>query len=220
MAVNFIPSPNGDFRAWLTGFVAALVANPTDYNITAAEAAAISAEMLTYETADHAVTAAEGAFHAAVDTRAGSRNVVETHARAIARTAQAHTGITDATLLVAGLPVHKKTRTPVAAPTGTPVLYVDFSRRGEHTIHWGTNPLNEQLNKKEEGVDHLELRMKAGPAPVSPEEMQYVSGPTSSPFRVTLNAFVGQTVYWAGRYVNTRGLTGPWSDIVPGQVTA
>jgi len=220
MSPDFLPASIPDLRAWAVNFVAAVAAAPTTFGLTSTQATALSALFTAFTAADDDVTVKEAAFHAAVDTRATAMDALVASIRVLVGIIQNHPGLTDAQRALLRITVRKLTKTLVGTPSTAPLLYIDFSQRLQHKVHWGTNPIDERRNKKPTGVHAVELRMAAGTAPATPEAMTYFASPTSSPYTANLTSYAGQTVYWAGRYLNTKGVPGPWSDIVPGEVTA
>jgi hypothetical protein len=65
------------------------------------------------------------------------------------------------------------------------------------------------------GVASCEIRQQVGgTAPTDPDTMPFLASETRTPYRANYEgAEVGQTVYFALRWVNTRGKMGPWSQV-------
>jgi hypothetical protein len=117
------------------------------------------------------------------------------------------------------LNVHERstTRTPAPVPTTVPIGQVDTSRRLEHTISF-TN--EDGSSAKPFGVHGCQIWYKIGTPAVDPSELSFMFTDTSSPHIHQFNGeHVGKNVYYWLRWENTRGETGPWSDVVMATIT-
>jgi len=117
------------------------------------------------------------------------------------------------------LNVHERstTRTPAPVPTTIPIGQVDTSRRLEHTISF-TN--EDGSLAKPFGVRGCQIWYKIGTPAVDPSELSFMFTDTSSPHVHQFNGeLAGQNVYYWLRWENTRGETGPWSDVVMATIT-
>jgi len=117
------------------------------------------------------------------------------------------------------LNVHERstTRTPAPVPTTVPIGQVDTSRRLEHTISF-TN--EDGSLAKPFGVRGCQIWYKIGTPAVDPSELSFMFTDTSSPHIHQFNGeHVGKNVYYWLRWENTRGETGPWSDVVMATIT-
>ncbi|WP_396155448.1 hypothetical protein [Flavobacterium macrobrachii] len=117
------------------------------------------------------------------------------------------------------LNVHERstTRTPAPVPTTVPIGQVNTSRRLEHTISF-TN--EDGSSAKPFGVHGCQIWYKIGTPAVDPSELSFMFTDTSSPHIHQFNGeHVGKNVYYWLRWENTRGETGPWSDVVMATIT-
>lgn len=117
------------------------------------------------------------------------------------------------------LNVHERstTRTPAPVPTTVPIGQVNTSRRLEHTISF-TN--EDGSLAKPFGVRGCQIWYKIGTPAVDPSELSFMFTDTSSPHIHQFNGeHVGKNVYYWLRWENTRGETGPWSDVVMATIT-
>ena len=106
-------------------------------------------------------------------------------------------------------------RTPVAVPTTTPTLQkADVSTRAIVRLFIADSTTPDR-RAKPAGVQGAEIREQiGGTAPVNPETMAFLAVETRPPYRADFEATdIGKTVYFALRWQNTRGETGPWSQI-------
>jgi hypothetical protein len=91
---------------------------------------------------------------------------------------------------------------------------INFSQIMQHSVHVRDSELKSAA--KPQHVNGFELWRKVGgeTAPAF-EDMQLVEPATRSPHTLEYtSAGRGKTVWYASRWVNTRGSKGPWSKIV------
>jgi hypothetical protein len=113
-----------------------------------------------------------------------------------------------------GLTVPSGSHTPAPVPTTPPYGMVDFSVHRRHTLHFGKeSPLK---RGKPDGVMGCEIWRKiGGEAPVSDSELTFVAVDTHEPYVFDYpGEDVGKTAYYWLRWVNTRGIQGPWSTTI------
>jgi len=109
------------------------------------------------------------------------------------------------------------TRTPVPVPSTKPIAQVDTSNRLEHTISFTDF---DGSAGKPEGVRGCQIWHKIGEPAIDPSELSYMATDTASPYTYRFAGDVaGKNVYYWLRWENTRGETGPWSDVVMATVT-
>jgi len=115
------------------------------------------------------------------------------------------------------MPERSTTKTPVPTPTTIPIGQVDTSRRLEHTISF-TN--EDGATAKPFGVHGCQIWYKVGTPAVDPSELSFMFTDTASPHVHQFNGeLAGSNVYYWLRWENTRGETGPWSDVVMATIT-
>ena len=117
------------------------------------------------------------------------------------------------------LNVHERstTRTPAPVPITVPIGQVNTSRRLEHTISF-TN--EDGSSAKPFGVHGCQIWYKIGTPAVDPSELSFMFTDTASPHIHQFSGeHVGKNVYYWLRWENTRGETGPWSDVVMATIT-
>lgn len=109
-------------------------------------------------------------------------------------------------------------RTPVPAPITKPIAQVDTNRRLEHTVSF-TN--EDGSHAKPVGVRGCQIWFKIGEPAIDPSELSFMATDTASPLTHQFNGeHAGKNVYYWLRWENTRGETGPWSDVVMATITA
>lgn len=93
---------------------------------------------------------------------------------------------------------------------------IDTSTRGILRLFYAdqTTP---NSRAKPPGVQGCEIREQiGGTPPTNPNTMAYLATETRMPYRADFEPEdIGKTVYFALRWVNTRGEPGPWSQVYP-----
>lgn len=218
---DWIPDNEDSFDELMTQFTNAVSSNPAAYQMTPAEAAALAVLLYAWTVALNNERALKAQWEASIDSKNAARTALTAGVRPAAAGIQADPTVTDANRELAGLPVHKTTRTPAPVPTTAPVLAVDASRRLEHVISW-RDSASPTSKARPAGVAGLELFLKIGaPAPTGLEDCRPLGMITRSP---NLEEFApadgGKTAYYIGRWVNTRGEPGPLSEIASATIAA
>jgi hypothetical protein len=122
--------------------------------------------------------------------------------------------VTDADRRAMGLPVYDRTPTAAHLPASRTEMEIKFSQIMQHSVH--VRDSESKSAAKPQHVIGFELWRKIGgdTAPAF-EDMQLVELVTRSPHTLEYtSADRGKTVWYASRWVNTRGGKGSWSEIV------
>jgi len=142
--------------------------------------------------------------------------------RTLAQRVQTNPAVADTHRAGIGLVPRKRTKTRVGVPSSVPVVRrADTSNRAILRLFFSDSATPES-RAKPAGVRSCEIRQQiGGAAPTDPEAMSLLAIATRSPYRADYEATaVGQTVYFALRWRNTKGAPGPWSQmfsaVVPG----
>jgi hypothetical protein len=120
--------------------------------------------------------------------------------------------VTDADRKDLGLPLHDRKPTPVAPIVSRPELQVKFGNIQEHVLVVRDNMTRSA--GKPAGAAGFEIwRKVGGELPSRDEEWSLVGQATRSPHVLTYpQVDSGKRVYYRLRWVNTRGVPGPWSE--------
>ena len=118
-----------------------------------------------------------------------------------------------------GVTVRKGTRTPRPKPATAPEGRIDFSKRLQHSVYF-VDQATPTRRGKPVGIYGCEVWMKIdGIAPVEHSELMYIATSTRTPCVVTIEGkYAGKTAFYWLRWVNTCGVTGPWSSPVSATV--
>lgn len=113
-----------------------------------------------------------------------------------------------------GLPVYKTDRTPAPDPKTYPMFTVDSSMIRMLGIDF--RDMGSENRAKPFGVHGAEIKWGISDTPViDPDELPHSAFDTRSPFQIEFKGEErGQTVWFCLRWENTRGVKGPWSEIV------
>lgn len=112
------------------------------------------------------------------------------------------------------LTVQSTSGTSTPTPTSRPVGQVDTSQRLQHTISF-VDADTPTSRAKPEGVRGCQIWYKIGSPAADQRELTFAATDTRSPYVLTFEgADAGKMVYYWLRWENTRGETGPWSDVV------
>ena len=129
--------------------------------------------------------------------------------------------VTDANREAAGVHVPKTTRTSVAVPSTNPVGYVVNTDRLEHTLSFADSATPTR-RARPTGVIGCQVYLFVGnDTPQSPSRYTFHMVSTRTPQRITFaDEDAGKTANYLLRWVNTKGETGPWSQIISATITA
>ena len=222
MPTDYIPAPDDTFATFAARFTSTVTAAPANYGLTTQQSGNLTAAADDWTSAFTGFRGAEDAFHGATVTKDETRTAYETLIRSGAQSIQRNPAVSDDMRTAAGLPIYKDTRTATSVPSTTPTLQkVDSSSRAILRLFF-VDSATPTKRVKPDGVMYCEIREQiGGAAPVNPDTMAFLASETRTPYRADFEPEeVGKTVYFALRWVNTRGEHGPWSEIftevVPG----
>jgi hypothetical protein len=113
-----------------------------------------------------------------------------------------------------GLPVHKTTRTPAKVADEAPYSEVDTSVAGRITVHFFEKG-DKHKKSKPQGQMGVELVYIISDTPPQKwEDMPNSVIDTNSPVHLDFeNDVRSKTLFYSLRWINTRGIPGPWSTI-------
>ena len=216
---DFIPKDQAEFDVWATTFKDYVAINYAALGLTANQKQEILNVCLASHISFVDKQEKENLYRGAVEQDNADREICKEALRKFARQIQGRKETTDIQREGLGITVRDKIPTPVGVPDIAPELEIDFSQRLQHKVHAGTNPQNENLNKKPKGVQSIELRKKVGEVPAGPDDMQIAVIMTSSPVVIDCSGQAGKICYYVARYLNTKGEPGPWGEVESAEVT-
>lgn len=215
--------PNGDLPAaqFMLTNANYVVAHAATLGVPTARAAAYLDAAGAFQDARNSHADAVDAAHAAYELKAQARQDAVGLAREIAGIVQGNPAVTPEQRAAGGWPVHATTKSPIPAPSETPVLTVDTSRRLQHVIRFGFG----------------EGRGRAKPAGVSGYGVWVKIGGETPPTDITGCTFVaisskgtltttypggegGKTAWYIAACLNAKGERGPLSETVAATIAA
>jgi hypothetical protein len=212
---DYIPSSDAEFDVWQKNLLAIAADNLTAWGIPPADLNAVKSFQTIWAGAWAKACNPQNRTAADVKAKEEARENLKRAVRSFVAGWLASNGkVPDADRVRMGLTVRGASRAAVPVPNTSPVVTVDFSVRLQHTLSFAdeTTP---RLKGKPDGVHGCEVYMKVGDAPGDVSELTYAGTDTATPFVWKFEGDkVGKTAYYALRWVNTRGESGPWSAIV------
>lgn len=220
MAASYIPTTDALLVPWLDNFSALITADPTAYGFTSGDASSLDGLVSTYETAYSAAIAGATRGPTTVAIKDAARANVVGRSRQLAILIQANPSITEAQKTALGVTVRKTTRTPVVAPTTSPLLSFVAATPGQHTLRMA-DQMTPAARTKPFGVIALQLNVwiytpitpPPPPGPPSPPSMTLIV--TKNPFAVNFDSTQARMVaYYLGYWQTRTGLLGPVSNAI------
>ncbi len=207
MASTWPPLGNADFDAWMSAFNTYFQANFATWGFGAPESTAVLNAYNDWHAAFIANQAAQAAAEGAAQTQQNERQTSMDVIRPLVKQVQANPATTD--IHRAGLGVNiPDPRTPAQVPPTAPFIELDWSQRGQVTIHVGETPSNEQINKFGEFAQNVALQFK-----LSGGNFEHLGVTSHSPFVHVVGNTTAQTVEYRAAYLNSKGEQGPWSEV-------
>ncbi|MCA9083482.1 MAG: hypothetical protein KDA81_05480 [Planctomycetaceae bacterium] len=216
-----VPDTEGSLEQFAQNLVHQLTEHPTLYGIPDSMVQQLSGQLTDWETKKDAATAARDAARAATEAKDESRGTMDESLRTVVRLIQADPNVTDQARLAAGIRPHKTTRTPVPPPATAPVGSVIASEQLTHTLYF-SDAATPTKRARPSGVAGCEVYVCiADEAPADPNKFRMVRFSTRTPETIRFDAADGgRTAHYLLRWMNGKGETGPWSQIVSATIPA
>ncbi|EIP97021.1 hypothetical protein OpiT1DRAFT_05582 [Opitutaceae bacterium TAV1] len=212
---DYIPHQQAVFHTWQEVLIAYLLEKLSAFGLTTAELEPLMALQATWRDAWAAASNPATRTPAAIKAKeeamaayiAGIRQFVQEYLTKNHR-------VSDADRLNMGLPIHDTTPTPAPVPATRPIGEADFSEYLVHTLR-----VRDSASGGEHKLPHtvgFEVWRKIGGETMPGiDEMHLVALALHSPYRAVYpSAQQNQRVWYAFRWVSTRGEKGPWSEII------
>ncbi len=183
--------------------------------MTPEELAALKSNQTAWETAYTNHQTAQIAAQSACRGKDDSRKISQSLIRKVTRRLQVNPMVTDEVRESLKITVPQRQRTSVGTPYSRPLGRVDVKDRFQHVIHFVDEA--SQRRRKPAGVFGCEIWVKLGDAPPTDpsSELKFLGINTSTPFKITYQGVdANKTAHYMLRWVNNRGLAGPWSPTV------
>lgn len=211
-----IPKADAMFAAWLLNFATVIDANPGNFGLQAADADAITAVQLAFQTAFNAATDPGTRTSVTVAAKNAARANAEEVVRPYSVQISLSSVVSDANKTLAGVTLRNTIPTPIPAPVDAPVLSIQSAIPGVATI--GYRVPGSTSKAKPAGCIGVEVWTSAGTvAAVDPAQTSYAFTATKAPTRLDIApGDVGKTITVFARFTTRSGpggkaQVGPWS---------
>lgn len=211
---DYIPSTDDGLNTFAAGILAAVTGAETDYGFTE-ETLTTEIQILKTDFTTKLAT------HNATKTSARTASADKTDARSLLvkklrekiQQMQVNPNVSDAMIAALGLTPRDRIPSRIAAPLSTPVLRVDFSQRGQHTIR-ATDSAILNSKRKPSGAAGFALYLKVGGTqPADKSTMEYIGNVTAASHTLNFEeSQYGQTAYYVAAWVTAKGEQGATGD--------
>jgi hypothetical protein len=212
MAASYIPPQEAAFVTWLLNFTSLIVGAPTTYGLTTADATALQTMTTTYNTAYNAAKAGGTRGPATIATKDAARANVTTYARQLATLIQANPAITSDQLTALGLTVRKTNKTPIPAPTSSPILTFIAATPLQQTIRFADQNTPAARTKP---FGAIALQLVVTVTGGSTQQLQLTKNPVAINFG---SGDAGKLATYTGKWQTRSGLLGPSSNTLSATV--
>ena len=221
MASDYIPAQDAEALAWMQTFSAGITASPATYNLVAADATAIAAAVSAFAGAQAIAVDPATRTKVTVNQKDAARANAEELCRQYAAGIKVNAGISDADKIAIGVRPINPTRTPIPAPTTSPLLNIVAATPGVQTLRYADSATPDS-GKKPFGAIQLQLFVVTGTAAVTdPDSAAFLAAHTRNPVEVPFtSADDGKVATYFARWATRTGEVGPWSLPVSMRIAA
>jgi hypothetical protein len=212
---DYIPRKNVDFITWVTNFLKYLYSSISRFNFPPDEYQKLVMRrddlVQKFEAAENPSTRTP----LAIQARNSARKTLEKMLRSVVKEFLTfNRAVTDEDRIGLGLRIYKSTRTPSSVADESPDIDVDTSTPGRVGIHFFEKS-SRHKKAKPAGQAAVEVAwIISDTLPTRWDQLLHSDINTNSPYILSFeNDRRGKTVYFALRWVNTRGEKGPWTKI-------
>jgi len=217
---DFLPRRDGDLLAWIGNFAQQAQAKQAMIGASNDDVARLVSQHAALAQAIEKREAARAASREATQEALMAREKVIGTVRMVAARVQSDRAVAASDRKEMGLAVRKTTRSLSPDPTTTAGAIVDYSKPFVHRVRFFDEAAPTRLGKPF-GVAGCQIWVKVterGAAEntlVSPEQMRFVAMATRAPFEVNFDTVdAGKQAMYRLRWVNTRGVVGPWGPVI------
>ncbi len=212
---DYLPHADKKFDVWRKNFIKLLLMNSVAWGVTPASVTALQVFDTDWDT--KWAVALNKTTRTPQDTLAkntSKKSYITALRLFVKRWITANPVITNPVRLAIGTNVPKTTHTKSPIPIEIPVLEVDETIHTIHAVKFH-QPSEFETNAKPDGVVSCEVRAQVdGLMPLVPENcpIVYIRGRA---FKIIYDvSLVGKVVYYFARWINTRGIPGPWTLVL------
>ena len=208
-----------DFFNFQGKLVNMVVVNALAWGIPAPAVAALVARRAAYEPLYHKAQEKDDRTKGDVDRHRQSRKIYEKELQVFVNPYIRFNDLVPRdNKIEMGIPPRDTEPTPVppeyVANLAPPVLLLNWSKRGQVTVHFGINPTNEKLNAKPVNIAGAKIwyRIESGP-------WVWVADDTNSPYNHNFTITELQNVEYRAQWFDKKGRTGSFSETAKCTVT-
>lgn len=220
-STSYMPAGLGPFQIWSDNFYTMIESAPTSYGLVAGDATAYDVLRGEFNDALIVSTTPSTRTPVTVATTQTKFAAVRLKAQQLVDKAQASGLITEVKAAELGITFRKTTKTPIIAPTETPSLDIESSTSLAITLR--TKVLGAVNNAIPAGCIGYQVWCILDPTapPSTPDNMILLGTATRRFYTQSFDgSAVGKQCYYAVRYITSRQLVGPWSNIVGSTVVS
>lgn len=205
---NYIPPREADFVTWITNFDALILATPTAYGLSSADAAALDTLTQLYLAAYALALGGSTRGPANIAAKDAARANVTTRARQLATVIQANPAITDEQKTGLGITVRKTNKTPIPAPTTSPLLTFVAATPLQATLRYA-----DQLTPASRALPFgaIALALRVVVAAGSTQNLHITKNPVGVNF---ITGDAGKIATYTANWITRTGLLGPDSNVL------
>ena len=204
---DYLPTSEADLYLWAQNFNSVFQVNATSLGFSVGEATAMQDQYDLFSDALSAHTAAVAAARSAKEDKDDQKGALVELVRNYVRRIQVNPNTTDPLRGQLGINVPSGSKATIPVPTDLPLVLLDWSVRGQVTLHVAPTPSNERINTFPEGCHSVLIEYHTANT-----DWQFVAITTTSPYLHPLGNANNEEVTYRCAYLNPRGEQGPWSD--------
>ena len=209
------PQSDEAFNTLVNLLVPYVAGHAANLGVSAGAATAMTNKLEIWNDAFADLVAKKAAALAATAAKTDAKNTLTELVRTAIQIIQNNPAVSDEERPLMGLPIPDRTHTRVPVPTTKPVVQIETREHLQHVLHW-RDEATPTSKAKPKGVRGAQVRVHIGPNPPADlEQFTWVALDSKTPYLQAYDAAdAGKPAYVALRWENTRGETGPWSDVV------
>jgi hypothetical protein len=216
MNTNYIPRKDSIFLTWVINFLKNLITLSIRIHIPEDTITKLTSLVEDFTDAYNIAHNPATRTKVSIQRRVDARKVLEKYTREIVNEyiSKNHL-LTNGDRETLGLPIPKTTRTPSPIAVKYPAIEININVLRQITIYFF--PLGgRRRSAKPEGQTAVEIRWRISDTPiVDINELTQSSIDMRSPFTMKFEGHDrGKIVYFALRWLNTRGEPGPWTNVI------
>ena len=221
---DYIPAADYEFQSWANNLLGYANDHLVELGLTASDVSDLLAMQTDFDDRITAHSAARTAAQSARQAKDDSRDAFKSAIRQFVRGLQASPDVDDAERAGLGITVMEKTHARDASALMTrPVGMAGTAQRLQHEIRF-YNEATPTRRAKPAGVMGCEIWVKltasGEPAPVSADELSFVTLATATPYVAKYDGIDGgRMAHYMLRWVNGSN-RGPWSETISATITA